>query len=57
MTDARGLTVWTIGHSSRPWEEFLALLKRDGSSAISWPWSASRHLARDRIGGVIGCLI
>jgi uncharacterized protein (DUF488 family) len=29
MNDARGLTIWTVGHSSRPWEEFLALLQSE----------------------------
>ena len=26
MTDAPAGTLWTIGHSTRPWEEFVALL-------------------------------
>ena len=35
MNDARGLTVWTIGHSSRPWEEFLALLKPEQIEVVA----------------------
>lgn len=25
-----GETIWTIGHSTRPWEDFVALLRREG---------------------------
>ena len=35
MNDARGLTVWTVGHSSRPWEEFLALLRPERIEAVA----------------------
>lgn len=29
------VTVWTIGHSTRPWDEFLRLLFAQGISAIA----------------------
>lgn len=49
------LTVWTIGHSTRPWEEFLQLLSAQRVSAIAdvrrfpgsrrHPWFASEQMA------------
>lgn len=49
------LTVWTIGHSTRPWNEFLQLLSAQGISAIAdvrrfpgsrrHPWFASEQMA------------
>lgn len=48
-------TVWTIGHSTRTWEEFLALLAESGIGAIAdvrrypgsrrYPWFASEAMA------------
>ena len=49
-------TVWTIGHSTRPWDEFLQLLSAQGISAIAdvrrfpgsrrHPWFASEQMAQ-----------
>jgi len=49
------LTVWTIGHSTRPWEPFLQLLAEQGITAIAdvrrfpgsrrHPWFASEQMA------------
>lgn len=49
------LTAWTIGHSTRPWDEFLQLLSAQGISAIAdvrrfpgsrrYPWFASERMA------------
>ena len=35
MGDARGVTLWTVGHSSRPWEEFLSLLRPERIEVIA----------------------
>lgn len=50
------MTVWTIGHSTRPWEVFLSVLAAHGIEAIAdvrrfpgsrrYPWFASDTLAR-----------
>ncbi|EKT4084548.1 DUF488 domain-containing protein [Stenotrophomonas maltophilia] len=50
------VTVWTIGHSTRPWDEFLRLLFAQGISAIAdvrrfpgsrrHPWFASEQMAK-----------
>lgn len=49
------LTLWTIGHSTRPWDTFLQLLSAHGISAIAdvrrfpgsrrHPWFASEQMA------------
>ena len=49
-------TVWTVGHSTRGWEEFLALLAGWGIEAVAdvrrfpgsrrYPWFAGDALAR-----------
>ncbi|MBD7952743.1 DUF488 domain-containing protein [Stenotrophomonas sp. Sa5BUN4] len=49
------LTLWTIGHSTRPWDTFLQLLTAHGISAIAdvrrfpgsrrHPWFASEQMA------------
>lgn len=31
---ARGSTIWTIGHSTRPWEVFLAMLRESGIETL-----------------------
>ena len=48
-------TVWTVGHSTRPWEVFLSVLAAHGIQAIAdvrrfpgsrrYPWFASETLA------------
>ncbi len=35
MANAEGLVVWTVGHSSRSWEEFLALLRPERIERIA----------------------
>ena len=35
MADTFGLTVWTVGHSSRPWPEFVALVKPEGIELVA----------------------
>ena len=35
MFDARGVTLWTIGHSSRTWDEFLALLRSQSIEVVA----------------------
>ncbi|MCK9489470.1 MAG: DUF488 domain-containing protein [Xanthomonadales bacterium] len=50
------VTVWTVGHSSHAWEDFLALLDHHGIEAIAdvrrypgsrrHPWFASETMAR-----------
>jgi len=35
MEDAPDLTLWTVGHSSRPWEEFLRLLRPERIDVIA----------------------
>lgn len=52
---ATPLIVWTIGHSTRSWDEFLQLLSAQGISAIAdvrrfpasrrYPWFASQQMA------------
>jgi len=47
--------IWTIGHSTRPWEEFLDLLAADGIGAVAdvrrfpgsrrYPWFAGEAMA------------
>ncbi len=49
-------TIWTVGHSTRAWEEFIALLRAHDIQAIAdvrrfpgsrrYPWFASEHLDR-----------
>jgi len=49
------LTIWTIGHSTRPWSDFLQLLSAQGIAAIAdvrrfpgsrrHPWFASEQMA------------
>ncbi len=31
----RNLTIWSVGHSSRPWEDFLALLRAHGIQQVA----------------------
>lgn len=35
MLVAADLTIWTIGHSTRSWEEFLALLRENGIALLA----------------------
>ncbi|WP_457002258.1 DUF488 domain-containing protein [Luteimonas sp. A501] len=59
MTDpdaGPGPTVWTAGHSTRTWEDFLAMLAAQGIGAIAdvrrfpgsrrYPWFASEEMAK-----------
>jgi uncharacterized protein (DUF488 family) len=54
--DASRPRIWTIGHSTHPWEAFLALLAANGIGAVAdvrrfpgsrrYPWFASEALAQ-----------
>jgi uncharacterized protein (DUF488 family) len=53
MTDGTGATIWTIGHSTRPLAEFLALLAHHRLEAVAdvrrfpvW-WRCHRALIAD----------
>src|SRR5690606_38348202 len=65
VEEAARPTIWTVGHSTRPWEEFVELLRVHRIEAVGdvrrfpgsrrYPWFASESLARALPEEGIGC--